>query len=93
MFGFGAANGAGFLPGMVARQVVRLVLVPVEYLYRRSHIQRARHLRGMRSVLSTYLPLSRLASAFPPIHARMCVCFFCVCVYVCMCVYVCVCIY
>ena len=24
---------AGFLPGMVARQVVLLVLVPVEYLY------------------------------------------------------------
>ena len=36
MFGSGTANGAGFLPGMVARQVVRLGPVPVEHLYRQS---------------------------------------------------------
>ena len=29
VFGFGTANGAGFLPGIATRQVVRLVPVPV----------------------------------------------------------------
>ena len=36
MYVSGTANGAGFLPGMVARQVVRIVPVPVEDLYRQS---------------------------------------------------------
>ena len=36
VFGVGTANRAGSLPGMIARQVVRLVLVPVEHLYRQS---------------------------------------------------------
>ena len=36
MFDFGTANGSGFLTGMVGRQVVRLVLLPVEHLYRQS---------------------------------------------------------
>ena len=33
IFNSGTANGAGFLPAIVARQVVELVLVPVEHLY------------------------------------------------------------
>ena len=36
VFGFGTANGAGFLPEMVARQVIPLTLVPAEHLYIKS---------------------------------------------------------
>ena len=43
MFGIGTANGAGFLAGTVARQVIRLVLVPVEHLYRQYRAPGRRH--------------------------------------------------